>query len=120
MKFFSFWRSLASFRVRIGQNLKGLPADVVFVDLDADAHRDEAYRRVNPQMALPALVEDDGTTLFQSLAILEYLNEMHPDAAVAAGRCERPRPGAWTGANRRLRRPPLAGAAGAALSRPRT
>jgi maleylacetoacetate isomerase len=79
MKFFSFWRSLASFRVRIALNLKGLPADVVFVDLDADAHRADEYRRVNPQMALPALVEDDGTTLFQSIAIIEYLDETHPE-----------------------------------------
>src|ERR1700682_3752206 len=78
MKFFSFWRSLASFRVRIALNLKGLPADVTFVDLDADAHHADAFRRVNPQMALPALVEDDGTTLFQSLAIIEYLEETHP------------------------------------------
>ena len=60
MKFFSFWRSLASFRVRIALNLKNVPADVVFVDLDANAHRDPEYRRINPQMALPALVEDDG------------------------------------------------------------
>lgn len=78
MKFFSFWRSLASFRVRIALNLKKLPAEVVFVDLDADAHRSDEYRRINPQMALPALVEDDGTTLFQSLAIIEYLDETHP------------------------------------------
>lgn len=78
MKFFSFWRSLASFRVRIALNLKGLAADVVFVDLDADAHRAQAYRSVNPQMALPALVLDDGNTLFQSLAIIEYLDELHP------------------------------------------
>jgi maleylacetoacetate isomerase len=78
MKFFSFWRSLASFRVRIGLNLKNVPVDVVFVDIDANAHRDPEYRRVNPQMALPALVEDDGTTLFQSLAILEYLDEKYP------------------------------------------
>src|SRR5437879_1571414 len=49
MKFFSFWRSLASFRVRIALNLKKVPADVVFVDLDANAHRDAAYREVNPQ-----------------------------------------------------------------------
>src|SRR5882757_2813135 len=83
MKFFSFWRSLASFRVRIALNLKNLTADVVFIDADA-------YRRINPQMALPALVEDDGTTLFQSLAILEYLDEKYPTPpllpADAAGR----------------------------------
>src|SRR5436190_23846778 len=90
MKFFSFWRSLASFRVRIALNLKGLPADVTFVDLDADAHRSDDYRRLNPQMALPALIEDDGTVLFQSLAIVEYLDEKYPDPpllpADAAGR----------------------------------
>jgi maleylacetoacetate isomerase/maleylpyruvate isomerase len=78
MKFFSFWRSQASFRVRIALNLKKLPTEVVFVDLDADAHHADEFRRVNPQMALPALVEDDGTTLFQSLAIIEYLEETHP------------------------------------------
>ena len=78
MKFFSFWRSLASFRVRIALNLKNLPAEVVFIDLDANAQRGEDYRRVNPQMALPSLVLDDGTVLFQSLAILEYLEETHP------------------------------------------
>jgi maleylacetoacetate isomerase/maleylpyruvate isomerase len=78
MKFFSFWRSQASFRVRIALNLKKLPTEVVFVDLDADAHHADEFRRVNPQMALPALVADDGTTLFQSLAIIEYLEETHP------------------------------------------
>ena len=78
MKFFSFWRSLASFRVRIALNLKNIPTEVVFVDLDADAHRAEEYRRLNPQMALPSLVLDDGTVLFQSLAILEYLEEINP------------------------------------------
>src|SRR6478735_7240420 len=79
MKFFSFWRSLASFRVRIALNLKNLPAEVVFTDLDTDAHRTDDFRRINPQMALPALIEDDGNVLFQSLAILEYLDETHPD-----------------------------------------
>ena len=78
MKFFSFWRSLASFRVRIALNLKNLSTEVVFVDIDANAHRGDDYRQLNPQMALPALVEDDGTTLFQSLAIIEYLDEKYP------------------------------------------
>jgi maleylacetoacetate isomerase len=50
----------------------------VFVDIDADAHRGDDYRQLNPQMALPALVADDGTPLFQSLAIIEYLDEKYP------------------------------------------
>jgi maleylacetoacetate isomerase len=78
MKFFSFWRSQASFRVRIALNLKKRPTEVVFVDLDANAHHTDEFQSVNPQMALPALVEDDGSTLFQSLAIIEYLEETHP------------------------------------------
>jgi len=79
MQFFSFWRSLASFRVRIALNLKGLAADVTTVDLDADMQRMEAYRKVNPQMVLPALIDGEGPPLFQSLAIIEYLNEVHPN-----------------------------------------
>ncbi|MBR0797767.1 maleylacetoacetate isomerase [Bradyrhizobium jicamae] len=79
MKFFSFWRSLASFRVRIALNLKQVPAEAIHVDIDADAHRADAYRKLNPQMALPALVTDDGTVLVQSLAIIDYLDETFPN-----------------------------------------
>jgi maleylacetoacetate isomerase len=90
MKFYSFWRSMASFRVRIALNLKNIPHEVVYVDIDKDEHHATDYARINPQMALPSLVLDDGTVLFQSLAILEYLEEQYPTPrllpADAAGR----------------------------------
>jgi maleylacetoacetate isomerase len=78
MKFYSFWRSLASFRVRIALHLKNAAHEVVVVDIDRNEQLGVDYAHVNPQMALPALVLDDGTVLTQSLAILEYLEETYP------------------------------------------
>src|SRR5215471_12362812 len=81
MKLYSHWRSSASYRVRIALNLKGLAYEYVPLHLGkshADQHRPE-YRRVNPQGVVPSLELDDGAVLMQSMAIVEYLEEMWPE-----------------------------------------
>ncbi len=80
MKLFSFWRSLATYRVRIALNLKGIvPDEVIDINLPQGKQREESFVKINPMKAIPALIEDDGTVLFESLAILEYLDETHPN-----------------------------------------
>ena len=73
----AFWRSGASYRTRIALNLKGLTYDLRVVNLRAGEQGSDAYRRLNPQGMLPAL-EVDGAVLTQSPAILEWLEETHP------------------------------------------
>ncbi len=79
MKVYTFWRSIASYRVRMAMNLKGLNAEVESVDLLKGHQHGGDYAAVNPQKLLPSLVLDDGgPPMFQSMAIMEYLEETHP------------------------------------------
>jgi maleylacetoacetate isomerase len=73
-----YFRSSAAYRGRIALHLKGLEAERRFVHLRKGEQRSAAYLEVNPQGLVPALVLDDGTVLTQSLAIVEYLDEEHP------------------------------------------
>ena len=81
MKLYTYFRSSAAYRVRIALALKDVPYDSVFVHLvkDGGHHKRPEYRAVNPQMRVPALVLASGETLIQSMAIMEYLDEVYPD-----------------------------------------
>jgi maleylacetoacetate isomerase len=79
MKYYGFWRSLAACRVRIALALKGVKAEEISVNLMHGEQLKPEYRAVNAQAVVPALVLDDGSTLFESVAIIEYLDETYPD-----------------------------------------
>ncbi len=81
MKLYSYFRSSAAYRVRIALNLKGLAYETAAIHLvkDGGHNRRPEYRAVNPQMRVPALVTDTHEVLIQSLAIIEYLDETHPE-----------------------------------------
>ena len=79
---YTFFRSSTSYRVRIALSVKGLAWEPRFVSLPKMEHREGAYLEVNPQGLVPALVEEDGHVLAQSLAILEYLEEAYPDPPI--------------------------------------
>ncbi|HYD31798.1 MAG TPA: maleylacetoacetate isomerase [Azospirillaceae bacterium] len=78
MELHTYWRSSAAYRVRIALNLKGLSADPRFVHLRRGEQLTESYRALNPAALVPILVDDEGQVLTQSLAIIEYLDEIHP------------------------------------------
>jgi len=81
VKLYSYFRSSAAYRVRIALSLKGLAYETAAVHLikDGGHNRRPEFRAVNPQMRVPVLVTDAGDILIQSLAIIEYLDETHPE-----------------------------------------
>jgi maleylacetoacetate isomerase len=78
MKLYGFFRSSAAFRVRIALNLKQVAYETVAIHLRRNDQSKSDYRAVNPQGLVPTL-EDGGQKLIQSLAIIEYLDEVHPE-----------------------------------------
>jgi maleylacetoacetate isomerase len=83
MKLYDYFRSSAAYRVRIALNFKGLtPDDRAFVHLRMGNQRAQDYLTLNPQGLVPALEVDDERVLTQSLAIIEYLNEIQPEPAL--------------------------------------
>lgn len=86
MKLYSYFRSSASYRVRIALNLKGLSYETVPVHLlkGGGQQFNEAYRKLNPDALVPTLVDgdDEASAFTQSLAIIEYLEETHPEPAL--------------------------------------
>lgn len=78
MKLYNYFRSSASFRVRIALELKGLPYDYLPVHLVKGEHKSPDYTAVSPSALVPTLVTDEGQALGQSMALIEYLDETHP------------------------------------------
>ena len=79
MKLHGYFRSSASYRVRIALNLKGLSAEHLSYHLRNGEQRAPEYMAINPQGLVPSLQGDNGTVLTQSLAIIEWLDETHPE-----------------------------------------
>lgn len=78
LELYAFWRSSATFRVRVALNLKGMTAHEHFINMDAGEQRSAAYLKINPLGGIPSLVEPGHAPITQSLAILEFLEEAQP------------------------------------------
>jgi maleylacetoacetate isomerase len=80
VKLYSYFRSSAAYRVRIALNLKGIAYETSAVHLvkDGGHNKRPEFRAINPQMRVPTLITPVGDILIQSLAIIEYLDETHP------------------------------------------
>jgi len=79
MKLYGFWRSLATYRVRTALALKGVSFEQVSINLLEGKQHASEYRALNPQSVVPSLVVDGQEPLFQSMAILEYIEETQPN-----------------------------------------
>ena len=75
---YGFWRSIASFRVRVALRLKGLPFEEIPIDILTGEQFEPGYEAVNAERVVPTFIHD-GHSVFQSLAIIEYLDETHPN-----------------------------------------
>jgi len=75
---YGFWRSIASFRVRVALKLKGLPFEETPIDILTGEQFESGYAAVNPERVVPTFIHN-GQTLFQSLAIIEYLDDIQPE-----------------------------------------
>jgi maleylacetoacetate isomerase len=83
MKLYGFWRSLATYRVKVALALKGMKVEEVSIDLLKGMQHQPDYKAVNPQATVPSLIPDDGgAPLFQSMAIMEYVDETWPEPAL--------------------------------------
>jgi maleylacetoacetate isomerase len=78
LELYAFWRTSATYRVRVALSLKGLSATEHIVDLDSGEQRSPEFLKINPLAAIPALIEQGHPPLTQSLAILEFLDEIAP------------------------------------------
>src|SRR5258708_29449130 len=81
---YGFWRSIASFRVRVALRLKGLPFDEIPVDILSGEQFKPGYDDVNAEHVVPTFVHD-GHSIFQSLAIIEYLDDIQPEPRLVPG-----------------------------------
>ena len=83
---FSYWRTSATYRVRVAFNLKGVRPRETNVDIDAGEQHGEAFRRINPLGGIPALVDhgagQPALPMTQSLALLEFIDETYPELGV--------------------------------------
>jgi maleylacetoacetate isomerase len=83
---YSYWRTSATYRIRVALNLKGVAATEVNINLDTGEQRSEAFLKINPMGAIPAFIDNEAgqsqAPLTQSLAILEFLDEAYPTPAL--------------------------------------